>query len=341
MAEGRTRLTSIASGEAPTWDAAPGVVCIERPRIGRAFNPRDYVQWIGAGCGAIAAGLLLHIQMVWASGAAVVLVLPVAMAISWMSARTQRALVRSIQQQSPRDSWRDIAFHAWLLARTRSSWTRRPDPLGGLHEEIWFGSQPPGGSDQPRPRVILADVRPRIIPGGDELSETVEVGPSRRMTPQERRRRLKQLAWFTLAACMLSVPWFLGGSSTPYFWVIWFSGQVLIVVYRLGWGPILINSALASMGSLEITRWGARAEFTAEKAVLLVEPAPGASPGDATNAKANIRVHAIRRDGRKMYPTFDNIADPGLSDLLARWLGVPMPVESPASEAGDAFPRNL
>lgn len=330
--------------EPGAWERVEGVIRIDEPRLGTAISARDVLVLVVCGGLLLTGGLWfgqMFISILGGTGliAGLVVAIVTSLGNSGLRGRAAGLVARTLP-----DSWEHLALRAWGRARLKSTWTWRGDPRRGVHEEEWFGRVPEPPDARPRPTVILADVRPVFVPGGEELAETVEVGPIRRLTPEARRKRMWQLFWLAVAAIAMGSPLLLGVAS-PRFWTAWFAVQAMVVVYRLGWAPILIDSAIASMGTLEVLKWGTRKMFVAHEAVLVVEPAGGLTKAEVAKGKGQVRVHAIAKDGTLASLVFDGIQDPGLSDLLGRWLQAQPEtdrteeLEGDAPAAGEAEPQ--
>ncbi len=296
----RVSASKISMGLPAALTACSVVVCVFAVGVGWWFGS----DWWTIMCAA--AGVIT--MVVWLLGAFVT--------------AGGKARVRELLRRTSTDTWQLLAERALARARSKSTWTWGFDPRRGVHESEWFEQQPQLERDVPRPKAIFVRVRPVLVPGGDDLAEQVEVGPSRRLTAEDRRKRLKDLGKWSVLMLFVLVPYVFIRATPPYFWVYWLGAQLLAVVYRMGWGPILIESSIASPGKLELIRWGRRTqEFTVDDSVLVVEPVGDLTIREISAGSGQISVHVTRRDGRVASLLFDSTRDPGLSDLLLRWLG--------------------
>ncbi|MCK6475478.1 MAG: hypothetical protein L6Q35_01455 [Phycisphaerales bacterium] len=324
------------------WNSVPGTVSVHPSWIDRSTSLRDATVFVAL-AGAMAVVWLFTRERWWIVGSAILLVIAQVVAVVALTTRRGAlAAGRSALEQTVPDSWEAIAIRAWIKSRLRTQWWWFSDPRAGLDETEWFDGAPTQAST-PRPRVVFCRCRIEHSRGGDEVQEPTEVGAMRRMTPQERRRRQRQFIWMSVAAAAFLIP-IVSGSASPRFWGVWAVFQLLAVAYRLGWGPFHINSAIAAVRSLEVVRWGSHRAYTTDDSVLVVEPAGAAtaSLGRGPNTELQkvrpgnvpILVHAVRRDGTRSTLNFDHDSDPGLSDLLARWLEA-TPVPSAAAREAE------
>jgi hypothetical protein len=324
----------------PVWNTAVGVLVIRPSGVGETMSPRD-----GAVTAIVGAALLVPLLWIQATQylrfllmlGAIALPLGCGMlALSLLAGAGHRRAAKDCLRRTAVDSWEGLARRAWAAARLKSVWTWRSDPRRAVHEAEWFGGRTPAGETRPRPTVILsscAEVAFPVIVGGEDVSESVEVGVARRLAPGEQRRRVRQLTWLLGSAAVVGILFERVGISL-HFWFVWLMGNAVLVMYRLGWGPIALNSSIASIGSLEVTRWGTRSSYTSSDSVLVIDVVnlhaavirSEKGSGDSARrivvrrAAEQVRVHAVRRDGRISSLKFDGTEDPGLSDLLSRWL---------------------
>lgn len=301
------------------WSSVPGVVFIGGGDLGKKLSIQStFVMLVLflAGLGLCLSVRSVSFGVIFAIGSAVFFV---ALVVGLFTEPAYSARIRRVRENANPDTWSGRATLAMALGRGRSAWGSA-DRRRGVHEEAWFSFPDTDQEGEPRPRVILVDVDPDYAEGGEEITEPVEVGPIRRMTKSDRRRRIRQVILLSIAVVFVSAPW-LTRSGAPRIWAAWFIVQLCITLYGLGWSPIQIDSSIASVGALDVIRFGIKRSYDAGTAVIVLEPAGGARSRHLTLAQTQIAAYVISRAGQRSTLLFNNIYDPGLSDLLGRWLG--------------------
>jgi hypothetical protein len=308
---------ALHSGE-PDWTHGPNITFIRMSPMFPGLSAGSAGWTSIAGLAAIVIGIAVDHTTAWIAGVTIVVIA----AIMWLASRASGGgnakRGREILDRVTDDSWEHRAERAIVQASMHRGFTLGSDRRIGVDVDTWFGAAPLGQSDASRPTVILCNIRPEVTAGGEELGEEVEVGPARRLTPADRKRRI----WGLIALTVVMAIFWYGFKRTgvpSYLWMIFFGAQACVLIYRLGWGPIQINTAIASIGRLEVVRWGIRRSYSTGDSVLVVTTVPGTSISGATRGTYPVIIHAVHKSGYRSTLLFDTMQDPGLSDLLRRW----------------------
>jgi hypothetical protein len=319
-------------GTAQDWTHGPGVVFIRMSPMfpGTSAGSAGWTSLLGFA--AIVIGMAIDHTTSWIAGITIVCVACIIWIASRVSGGSNAARGREILGRVADDSWEHRTERAIVQASMHRGFVLGSDPRVGVDAGTWFGPAPQAEGDAPRPSVILCNIRPEVEDGGEKLDEEVEVGPSRRLKPQDRKRRIWGLA--ALVVVMMFLWYATRATGIPtYLWLLFFGVQAGVIVYRLGWGPIQINAAIASIGKLEVVHWGIRRSYSTRDSVLVVTTIPGTSISGATRGTYPVIVHAVHRDGYRSTLLFDTMQDPGLSDLLRRWTHADAPqIVAPGTE---------
>lgn len=312
-------------GAAVEWSHRPGVLFVRVLPVFPGVSAGNALWAALVGAGSVSIGLVTGQDMLWIAGCTILSVSVIMWLMSRAGSRSNLTRGSALLARVKDRTWEERAERAIITASMNRAFSMRQDRRVGLDTALWFGEPPEGLSVESRPSTILCNIRPELSMDGEDLSEQVEVGAARRLRAADRKRRIIGLMALVVGMTLLFYAFRVVGLP-PYLWLIFFGAQAGMIVYRLGWGPIQINSAVASIGRLDVARWGVQREHTTSDSVLIVTTLPGTSISGAQRGTYPVLVHAMHRGGRRTTLIFDTMQDPGLSDLLRRWIeGHPSP----------------
>jgi hypothetical protein len=299
------------------------VVRISRPRW--IFAPPRGLLPLGLlWCASMWAGGWSYRTAAWACaavGGAVVCLWLLFCALYWASkgaALRESGMVRG-------KSWADRAVQAWLVGR---SWKAG---VMGVDSSTWFGGVDPDEIDRcgPRPLVILVDSAFPVALGGEDVSEPVDVGAGRRLTEKQRCAARRAIPLWLAAAVLAGLFYARFSAGVSVYIAILFVLPLWAWMARLGVAPIDLSCAIATPGRIDHTRFGRTQSFTVSDSVIVIEPLVHFADQDLGRPSCVPAVSASRgrfaativcRDGRRTRLVYEGSDDPGLADLVARWI---------------------
>jgi hypothetical protein len=234
----------------------------------------------------------------------------------------RRQFCQSLQPPTPNDSYAQAAIRAWANQYRRFR-------KGRIDIDQWFNAVRHRMTIAPGepPPIVIADAGitiPDLEVARQSISEQVDVGAARAITNREFRLRFIPLV---IALPLLALAVMFNRGHNPFIlyiqipfllWTAW------MLLQRRGHVPGAVGVAIAEPGLVRVPRIRNELVFSTQDSVLVLSRNVirnfKSSAGNYRGAGVPIIAVLHRVDGVRWWLGFTDCRDPGLADLLARWV---------------------